>query len=146
MGKKRVIEKKEEVDSGGDKKTSAKKTASKKKTIQKARINISASYNNTIITLADASGKVIAWASAGNAGFKGTKKSTPFAASEVANIINEKAEKMGVKEVDIIVKGVGTGRSSALRAFASKDIIINSIKDITPIPHNGCRPCGPRRT
>ncbi len=153
MGKKRVIEKTEEEilaessPSGGTKKKgSAKGLSSKKRAVQKGRIYISASYNNTMITLADAQGKVLSWNTAGNLGFKGTKKATPYAASEVANAISDKAENMGMKEVDIFVKGVGTGRSSALRALASKNITINSIKDITPIPHNGCRPPGPRRT
>lgn len=143
MGKKRVIKKTEgEVM----KKKATKSPVSKSKAIKKGRIYISASYNNTMMTLTDAEGKVINWATAGNLGFKGTKKATPYAASEVANAISEKAERLGMKEVDIFVKGVGTGRSSALRAFAAKDIIINSIKDVTPIPHNGCRPPGPRRT
>lgn len=151
MGKKRVIEKTEEemlseLEGEKKEKSSGKKKALNKRALQKGRIYIFASYNNTKITLTDEEGKVLSWATSGNLGFKGTKKATPFAASEVANRINEKAEKMGMKEVDIFVKGVGTGRSSALRAFASKSITINSIKDITPIPHNGCRPPSPRRT
>jgi len=143
MGKKRVIKK-----TGGEavKRKSVKKPAIKRKAVHKGRIYISASYNNTMTTLTDANGEVIGWATAGNLGFKGTKKATPYAAAEVANALSEKAERVGMKEVDIFVKGVGTGRSSALRAFASRDMIINSIKDITPIPHNGCRPPKPRRT
>jgi small subunit ribosomal protein S11 len=148
MGKKRVIEKsEEEVLAEKDELDviKKKKGKAKKKGVEYAYIYISASYNNTMMTLTDKQGKVLAWSSAGNLGFKGTKKATPYAASEVANVICEKAEKMGVKEMDIFVKGVGTGRSSALRALSSKDIIINLIKDITPIPHNGCRPKRPRR-
>ncbi len=144
MGKKRVIKKGE--GEGVKKKVAKKSPVSKSKSVKKGRIYISASYNNTTMTLTDAEGKVLGWATAGNLGFKGTKKATPYAASEIANSISEKAERLGMKEVDILVKGVGTGRSSALRAFAAKEIIINSIKDVTPIPHNGCRPPGPRRT
>ena len=147
MGKKRVIKKSEEelleeAKEGGVKK---KKGKTRRRGVDYGRIYISASYNNTMMTLTDKQGKALAWASAGNLGFKGTKKATPYAASEVTNIISEKAEKMGVKEVDIFVKGVGSGRSSALRALAAKNFIINLIKDVTPIPHNGCRPKKPRR-
>ncbi len=148
MGKKRIIQQsqeellkeREKVEAKGKKEA---KEPSKK--IKEGRVYIYSSYNNTIITLTDIKGNTLSWVSAGNIGFKGTKKATPFAASEVAGVIAEKAEKIGVKEVDIYAKGVGTGRSSALRALASKNIIINSIKDITPIPHNGCRPRGVRR-
>ncbi len=148
MGKKRIIEKtEEEILEEKNKLEEAKKKKGKerKKGVTKGRIFISASYNNTMITLTDKEGKVLSWATAGNLGFKGTKKATPYAASEVANVISEKAEKMGMKEVDISVKGVGSGRSSALRALAPKNIVINSIRDVTPIPHNGCRPKSPRR-
>ncbi len=148
MGKKRVIEKSEEevLSEVESKKQVLKKKSSKRRVVQEGRIYISATYNNTTMTLTDNQGKVLSWSTAGNIGFKGTKKSTPFAASEVANTLYAKVEKLGMKEVDIFVKGVGTGRSSALRALASKDIIINSIKDVTPIPHNGCRPPRARRT
>ncbi len=143
MGKKRVI-KKASADSSS-KKGGVKKVQSKRKSISQGKIYISATYNNTMMNLTDNDGAVLAWASAGNLGFKGTKKATPYAASEVTNVICEKAEKLGVKEVSIVVKGVGSGRTSALRALAGKTIIINSIKDVTPIPHNGCRPRRPRR-
>ncbi len=148
MGKKRIIEKSEEEileEKNNLEATKKKGRKTKKRGVELGRIYISATYNNTSITLTDDKGGVLAWSSAGSMGFKGTKKATPYAASEVANVIFEKAEKMGMKEVDIFVKGVGTGRSSALRAFASKNIIIKSIKDITPIPHNGCRPKRARR-
>ncbi len=147
MGKKRVIKKtEEEIIEEREKLEAAKKKGKvKKRGVEKGRIYISASYNNTMMNLTDKEGKVLLWASAGNLGFKGTKKATPYAASEVTNVIAEKAEKMGMKEVDVFVKGIGSGRSSALRALAGKNIIINSIKDVTPIPHNGCRPKGPRR-
>jgi len=148
MGKKRVIEKTEEElleERSSLEAAKKKKGKAKKRGVEKGRIYISASYNNTMMNLTDKDGKVLAWATAGNLGFKGTKKATPYAASEVANVLSEKAEKMGVKEIDIFVKGVGSGRSSALRALSTKNIIINSIKDVTPIPHNGCRPKRPRR-
>ncbi len=148
MGKKRVIEKTEEElleERSNLEAAKKKKGKAKKRGVEKGRIYISASYNNTMMNLTDKDGKVLAWATAGNLGFKGTKKATPYAASEVANVLSEKAEKMGVKEIDIFVKGVGSGRSSALRALSTKNIIINSIKDVTPIPHNGCRPKRPRR-
>ncbi len=149
MGKKRVVEKtEEELLEERAKLEEAKKKGMKarKGGVLQACIYISASYNNTTMTLTDKQGKVLAWASAGSLGFKGTKKATPYAASEVANMLSGKAEKIGVKEVNIFVKGVGTGRTSALRALASSNIIIKSIKDITPIPHNGCRPPKARRT
>lgn len=149
MGKKRVIEKtEEEILEERNRIGEAKKEkgkARKRRGVEVGRIYIAASYNNTMINLTDKEGKVLGWASAGALGFKGTKKATPFAASEVANVIADKAEKMGMKEVDIYVKGVGTGRSSALRALAARNIVINLIKDLTPIPHNGCRPRRGRR-
>ena len=147
MGKKRIATQSEEelLQERTKLEEAKKKTKARKRGISHGRMYISATYNNTMMTLADKDGKVLSWSSAGNLGFKGTKKATPYAASEVANVICEKAEKMGMEEIDIFVKGVGSGRSSALRALAAKNIIINSIKDITPIPHNGCRPKKPRR-
>ncbi len=147
MGKKRVIKKAGSETAGSAKKSSGtkKKAPAKRKSVSEGRIYIAATYNNTTMNLTDKNGDVLAWASAGNLGFKGTKKATPYAASEVTNVICEKAEKLGMKEVNIFVKGVGSGRSSALRALAGKSIIIKSIKDVTPIPHNGCRPRKPRR-
>jgi small subunit ribosomal protein S11 len=150
MGKKRVIKQTEEEileQAEKDKKgvTKKKKEKAKKKGVDSVRIYILASYNNTRLTITDKDGKVLAWISAGSLGFKGTKKSTPYAASEAMNAAGEKMEKMGVKEASVFVKGVGSGRTSALRALSAKNIIINSIKDITPIPHNGCRPPKARR-
>ncbi len=147
MGKKRIATQSEEelLQERTKLEEEKKKTKARKRGVSQGRMYISATYNNTMMTLADKNGKVLSWSSAGNLGFKGTKKATPYAASEVANVISEKAEKMGMEEIDIFVKGVGSGRSSALRALAAKNIIINSIKDITPIPHNGCRPKRPRR-
>ena len=147
MGKKRVIKKSgsDSVDKSKKGGSSKKDKQTKRRVVPEGRIYISATYNNTTMNLTDKDGAVLGWASAGNLGFKGTKKATPYAASEVINVICEKAEKVGMKEVRVFVKGVGSGRSSALRALAGKSIIINSIKDVTPIPHNGCRPKKPRR-
>ena len=125
-----------------------KKKGKKKKIAQKVPVGVAhvkATYNNTIVTLTDLTGNVISWASAGMAGFKGPKKSTPYAAQIIARIAVEKAKEMGLTEVSVFVKGVGTGRESAIRALNANGLIISSIKDVTPIPHNGCRPKKPRR-
>jgi small subunit ribosomal protein S11 len=109
------------------------------------RVYIQSTFNNTLITVTDAQGGTICWGSAGAQGFKGTRKSTPYAAGIVSKNVTAKAEEMGVKEVDIYVKGVGSGRDQAVRAFNGSGLIVKSITDITPIPHNGCRPKRPRR-
>jgi len=110
-----------------------------------ARIYISSSFNNTIVTLTDEKGNVVAWASGGSCGFKGTKKGTPFAAQVTVNKILEKANAFGVKQLSVFISGPGPGRETALRAIAQSGLKIVSIRDITPIPHNGCRPPKPRR-
>ena len=148
MGKKRIIKKSEEellkererVESRVKKeiRTKAPKT-------KEGRIYISSSYNNTIITITDVQGRVLAWRSAGSVGFKGTKKATPFAASKVAESMSMIARKIGIERVEIFVKGIGSGRDSAVRSLAARGLDIVSIKDITPIPHNGCRPPKVRR-
>ena len=107
--------------------------------------HIKATFNNTIISISDSKGGVVAWASAGNAGFKGTKKGTPFAAQSAAEIAAKKAIDMGMKEVTVFVKGPGSGRETAIRALQAAGLCINSIRDVTPIPHNGCRPRKQRR-
>ena len=106
---------------------------------------IKATYNNTVVALADIKGNIISWASAGMAGFKGPKKSTPYAASIITRIAVEKARERGLKEVLVFVKGVGTGREAAVRALNANGLVVISIKDVTPVPHNGCRPTKPRR-
>jgi len=106
---------------------------------------ISSSYNNTIISLADENGNILCWKSAGSIGFKGTKKGTPFAASKVAEAVSEVIKKLAIEKIQIIVKGIGSGRDSAIRSLAARGIDIASIKDMTPIPHNGCRPRKTRR-
>ena len=113
--------------------------------IREGRIYILSSYNNTIITLTDLEGNVLHWTSAGNVGFKGTKKATPFAASKVAEVMAQAAKKLGIEKVAVLIKGIGSGRESALRSLAARGLEITSIKDVTPIPHNGCRPPKVRR-
>ena len=108
-------------------------------------LNIEATYNNTKVVFADKQGNALFWSSAGSLGFKGAKKGTPFAASKVGDLIGEKAYNAGVKEASVVVSGVGPGRESVIRSFMSRGIEINSIKDTTPIPHNGPKPKKPRR-
>ncbi len=115
------------------------------KKVSSGKAYIKATYNNTIVSLADMNGNTVSWASAGMAGFKGAKKSTPYAASIVTRIAVEKAKEYGLKEVMVFVKGVGTGRESAVRALNANGLIVTQIKDVTSMPHNGCRPKKPRR-
>ncbi len=148
MGKKRIAQQtKEELLEEKDKLSQVMKKSNKAKRrgLTEGRVYISSSYNNTSITLTDSSGDVLAWSSAGNIGFKGTKKATPFAASKVAEVLAQKAEKEGIEKISIFVKGIGGGRDSAIKSLASRGLDIILIKDITPIPHNGCRPRRPRR-
>lgn len=124
------------------------KTKSKKKIwkgITQARVNIRSSFNNTIVTIADEKGNTIAWASAGGCGFRGTKKGTPFAAQITSENVARRARDMGVKQVIVFVTGPGSGRETAIRALQNAGLSIVSIRDVTPIPHNGCRPPKPRR-
>lgn len=126
----------------------AKKKITKKKEkriVEKGIVHIQASFNNTIVSVTDMQGNVIAWSSTGLHNFKGSKKSTPFAAKLTAEDATNKARDLGVKEVEVYIKGPGAGRESALRAIASEGIRVTSIKDVTPIPHNGCRPPKQRR-
>ena len=149
MGKKRIIQKSEEelLKEREKIEVSVKKEAKVKESQQtkEGRIYISSSYNNTIISLTDSKGGVLTWASAGSIGFKGTKKATPFAASKVAENICLTAKKLKVERVSIFVKGIGSGRESAIRSLATHGLDITAVKDITPIPHNGCRPPKVRR-
>ena len=120
-----------------------------KKRIRQAVIkgiaHIKASFNNTIITIADKNGQTLCWDSAGTIGYKGSRKSTPFAAQRAAESVAQKAKKMGMKEVDVRVKGPGAGREPAIRALAAAGLTIRAIQDVTPLPHNGCRPRKKRR-
>lgn len=127
------------------KKSKFKKTKKMTKAPSSAIAHILATFNNTIVTIADRSGNTIAWASTGSAGFKGSKKSTPFAAGIAAESASKKAAERGVKEVEVYVKGPGAGRESAIRSIQAAGLTIRSIRDVTPIPHNGCRPQKRRR-
>ena len=126
--------------------TDAKKRVKKvKRLVQQGRASIQCTYNNTIGTLADMNGAVLAWSSSGHLGFKGAKKSTPYAATQVVAEISEKVKKYGLQDLEVFVKGVGQGREASIRALANNGFNLTSIKDITPVPHNGCRPRRPRR-
>jgi small subunit ribosomal protein S11 len=117
-----------------------------RKNVMHARVHIKATFNNTVITFTDLQGNVLGWASGGNAGFKGSRKSTPFAAQVAAEQATKIAIDNGVRKVDVLCKGPGAGRETAIRTLAAAGIEVLSIKDITPVPHNGCRPPKRRRT
>jgi small subunit ribosomal protein S11 len=150
-----AIDKKEEKNSAeneGKTETGEEKTAEAKKKKKKLRrqvlkgqAHVQCTYNNTLLTFSDMGGKVLAWASAGSLGFKGAKKATPYAATQIVNAASEKVAKYGLREIEVFVKGVGSGREASIRALVNNDFEIMLIKDITPIPHNGCRPRKPRR-
>ena len=128
---------------------SAKKVAIKRrkdrKNIEKGAAHICSSFNNTIVTITDVNGNTLSWASAGELGFRGSKKSTPFAAQEAAETAAKAAMEHGLKSVEVYVKGPGAGRESAIRALQTVGLEVTMIKDVTPIPHNGCRPPKRRR-
>jgi small subunit ribosomal protein S11 len=123
----------------------AQKTKKKSKHIVKGVVHIAATFNNTIITITDQKGNTISWSTSGACGFKGSKKSTPFAAQIASETAARKAVEHGLKEVEVIVKGPGGGREAAVRALQTCGITVTSIRDITPVPHNGCRPPKRRR-
>ncbi|NOY99617.1 MAG: 30S ribosomal protein S11 [Chloroflexi bacterium] len=116
-----------------------------KRTLSSGQVHIFASFNNTIITVTDMQGNTVAWGSAGSAGFKGSRKSTPFAARLAAEQAIKAAQSLGIQEVDIFVKGPGPGRENAIRAIQALGVKVRSIADVTPVPHNGCRPPKKRR-
>lgn len=142
MGKKRIIKKGGGSDVAG---TSRALNRIPKKKVVAGRLNILATFNNTILTLCDQKGNTVMAASSGALGFKGSRKSTPFAAAKVGETIGEKALQMGMKEAEVIIRGVGAGRESALRSFSGKGISVNKITDMTPVPFNGPRAPKPRR-
>src|SRR3990172_4471595 len=111
-----------------------------KRNVPRGVVHVLASFNNTIVTVTDANGETLAWDSAGSVGFKGSRKSTPFAAQKAAERAAEKVMKMGMREVEVKVNGPGSGRESAVRALSASGLKIRAIEDVTPIPHNGCRP------
>ena len=144
MGKIKIVTKKEEEVEAPAVKTVLKGKSAKKKVVA-GTLHIEATFNNTKVVLSDKEGNTLFWTSAGSLGFKGAKKGTPYAAGKAGSIIGEKAKAIGIKEVDVIVKGVGSGREPTIRSFMSFDIEISGIKDLTPVPHNGPKPKKPRR-
>ena len=129
-------------------KVAAKKVVKKRrerKNIEKGAVHIQSTFNNTIVTVSDAQGNTISWASAGELGFKGSRKSTPFAAQSASETAAKAAMEHGLKTVEVFIKGPGAGRESAIRALETVGLQITLIKDVTPIPHNGCRPPKRRR-
>ena len=152
MGKKRIVKTDEPalatkdpaVVVEGEKKPEAKVSRSKR--VDSGILYVESTYNNTKLTLTDSKGNTLAWSSSGSLGFKGAKKGTPFAAAKVGETLALKAQTLGIKEVRVIIKGVGSGRESAVRGFISKGINLTTIQDKTPVPHNGPKPPKPRRT
>lgn len=143
MGKKRIIKKSGTTMNAGLKARQMSRVPKKK--VSHGVLHVNASYNNTALLLTDTTGNALISSSSGSLGFKGSKKGTPFAAGKVGELLAEKAQMMGLKEVDVIIRGVGSGRESSIRAFMAKGFEILSIIDRTPIPFNGPRPRKPRR-
>lgn len=133
------------VEEAEEKKGYQKKKKKIKRQIQRGQAHIQCTYNNTMISVTDLNGGILGWSSSGLLGFKGAKKSTPYAATQVAGDVAEKVKKYGVQEMEVYVKGVGSGREASIRSLAARGFDLVLIKDITPIPHNGCRPKKPRR-
>ncbi len=147
MAKKTTAKTEEVVVEEGVPKTPEVTVATKtpKKKITQAVLHIQATFNNTKVVLTDKGGNSIAWSSSGALGFKGAKKGTPFAAAKVGDILAEKAEAMGIKEIEVIIRGVGSGRESAIRSFIARGFDVSNIKDMTPVPFNGPKAKKPRR-
>ncbi len=141
MGKKRIVKKAGEEESQVSKPVSS----ISKKRADVGILSVQSTYNNTKIVLTDVKGNTLCWSSSGSLGFKGAKKGTPFAAAKVGEVVGTKAQAIGVKEVSVVIRGVGSGRESGVRGFLSKGINLLSIKDVTPVPHNGPKPKKPRR-
>jgi small subunit ribosomal protein S11 len=141
MGKKRIVKK------GGEGASGKPRSLSRvpKKKVSAGILHVESTYNNTKALLTDTSGNALVWSSSGMLGFRGAKKGTPFAAAKVGELLGEKAQTMGMKDAGVVIKGVGSGREATVRGFTSKGIEITSIKDTTPVPHNGPKPKKPRR-
>jgi small subunit ribosomal protein S11 len=135
-----TTDKKDDKDAGA-----ARIKRRERKNISAGVVHVNASFNNTIVTITDMQGNTVSWSSAGAHGFKGSRKSTPYAAQVTADAAAKKAQEHGLKTVLVLVKGPGTGRESALRALQAAGLTVTSIKDVTPVPHNGCRPPKRRR-
>jgi small subunit ribosomal protein S11 len=147
MGKKRII--KTDEENGSEEKTpkeTSTETKSGKRRFDSGVLYVESTYNNTKLVLTDPKGNTLAWSTSGALGFKGAKKGTPFAAAKIGETLADKAQLLGIKEVRAVVKGVGSGRESAIRGFISKGINLTAIQDMTPVPHNGPKPPKPRRT
>jgi small subunit ribosomal protein S11 len=151
MGKKKITKQSEEEllketeKLEATQKKAVQSSSAKNKSIERGQAHIHSSYNNIILTLTDMKGNVLAWSSSGSLGFRGPKKATPFAASKVVEAVAERVNKTGLKQLAVLVKGIGSGREAAIRSLSARGFDILSIKDVTPIPHNGCRPRKPRR-
>src|ERR1035437_2128674 len=149
MGKIKIVTKKEEEKVEPSEKiietTQKQGVKVPKKKVVSGTLHVEATFNNTKVVLSDKEGNTIFWTSAGSLGFKGAKKGTPFAASKAGSVIGEKAKALGIKEVDVKVKGVGSGREPTIRSFMAYDIEIPGVRDMTPVPHNGPKPKKPRR-
>lgn len=152
MGKKKLATTEEKIEKSVDATDSSTEAtapvakASKNKRFDSGILCVESTYNNTKLVLTDPKGGTLAWSSSGSLGFKGAKKGTPFAAAKVGETLAVKAGELGIKEVKVVVKGVGSGRESAIRGFISKGISLTTIQDMTPVPHNGPKPPKPRRT
>ncbi len=133
------------TETKADEKVKPEAKISTKRKLDVGQLHVQSTYNNTKVLLTDKSGNAIAASSSGSLGFKGAKKGTPFAAAKVGEFLGDKAKMIGIKDIEVIVNGVGAGRESSIRAFASKGINILSIKDVTSVPHNGPKPKKPRR-
>ncbi len=146
MGKTKITTEKEEVlKEGSEKEVKSASGKTPKKKITSGILFVDATFNNTKVLFGDKLGNALFWSSSGSLGFKGAKKGTPFAASKVGEVVGSKAAALGVKESDVVVRGVGSGREPAIRSFMAYGIEITSIKDATPVPHNGPKPKKPRR-
>jgi len=150
MGKKHIIEtnQEESIKEAGKVEAAVNKEAKVKSSIagvREGKVYVSSSYNNTLVTLTNQRGQVLAWKSAGSVGFKGAKKATSFAASKVAEAIANICKKLGIEKIEVLIKGIGAGRESAVRTLVAQGLNVSSIRDVTPIPHNGCRPKKVRR-
>lgn len=143
MGKKRIVKKEGQKMSQSLKNRALARLPKKK--VAAATLHVQATYNNTVVTVTDKAGNTLMASSSGALGFKGAKKGTPFAAQKVGEVLGEKAKMIGIKEVDVVVKGVGSGRESAIRGFMAHGIELSRLKDQTPVPHNGPRPKKARR-
>ncbi len=143
MGKKRITTT-EEAQGEGEAKSPASARLPKKK-ITSGTLHVEATFNNTKAVFSDKQGNTLFWSSAGSLGFRGAKKGTPFAASKVGDVVGEKAQALGIKDVDVVVKGVGSGREPTIRAFLARGMELTGVKDVTPVPHNGPKAKKPRR-